>query len=586
MAEKFTNLARSKLASGMTTGATSLAVLSGDGNLLFPTLSGSDFFRCVLFKLATGEMEAITVGARSGDVFSSITRAAEPIGNGVPSAIAFNAGDLIELRPTSAFFNSLASVTTSAIQSYDFNFAVDTGVNDNYNLTLTPAIAAYSRPQPIMFVAANTNLIGPSVARVNGLAQYSILTPEGNQLINNDIQAGKISYIIWENTHFTLLNPRRTYVTGNARLNEYNQYSEMQAFSYGSNLEVTAANLTIPLTGNTFYVTGATTSEDWARSQSTLQSGTHFIVVFADNRITLRHNFGTTAGWVGFSLPGGQDRLMRTGDIARFYKRGGDYKVSFDLNSGRAPVENEQATIRDIARNMQVRYGAVPATQVTFSCDEIILQNTIGEPVRRANIAQFDVNVTAAAGPLVGGLHTGTVANNTLYYLWIAWDGTRNLVLSATSRDIGVLSTSRFAWTHAALIGAFRTNGSAQIQSLVSSGWPRKYISAPYTTYSAGTTLTPVAHGLSGTIDQFHAEAECITSDIGYSVGDVILLESSHHNASFGSYSYGLQLYRTATTIGGVIGAQSGLRAQNKATGATTALTAGRWRIYIKALKF
>jgi hypothetical protein len=107
-----------------------------------------------------------------------------------------------------------------------------------------------------------------------------------------------------------------------------------------------------------------------------------------------------------------------------------------------------------------------------------------------------------------------------------------------------------------------------------------------YTTYAAGTYLTPAAHSLGGMPDFAVAVAECLTAEHGYSIGDVILLETKHHNASFGAYSYGLQLFWTATTIGGVFGAQVGASAAHKTTGAYVALTAGSWRIYINAYKF
>ena len=130
MAEVFNNLAKSTLAFAITDVATELTVASGDGATLFPVLAGSDFFRCVLFNKTTGNIEIIKVTATAGDVFT-ISRAQEDIGNVTAVAYAFNAGDLIELRPTKGFFTSLGAVTTTDVQADSYNHAdTDTGVAD------------------------------------------------------------------------------------------------------------------------------------------------------------------------------------------------------------------------------------------------------------------------------------------------------------------------------------------------------------------------------------------------------------------------------------------------------------------------
>ena len=57
MAEVFNNLAKSTLAFAITNVATELTVATTDGALLFPVLTGSDFFRAVLFNRTTANIE-------------------------------------------------------------------------------------------------------------------------------------------------------------------------------------------------------------------------------------------------------------------------------------------------------------------------------------------------------------------------------------------------------------------------------------------------------------------------------------------------------------------------------------------------
>lgn len=209
MAEKFTNLAKSTLASGITNGATSLTVATGDGNDLFPALSGSDFFRCVLFKKATGDTEIIKVTARSGDVFT-ITRAQEDIGNITATAFAFDPGDIIELRPTSAFYDSLGGVTTTQIQDQSYNFGADGGSVNAYSVTLSPSPASYASPLPILFLPNATNT-GASTLEESSLGSPKPLKRmDGTNLNAGDIVVNEVAFCLYDATagQFKLVNPR------------------------------------------------------------------------------------------------------------------------------------------------------------------------------------------------------------------------------------------------------------------------------------------------------------------------------------------------------------------------------------------
>jgi hypothetical protein len=94
----FTNNANTTLASGISSSATALNVVSGTG-ALFPNPTGGDNFTFTLVKNGNPTVyEVCLCTARSGDTFSTIVRAQE----NTPSALSWNAGDTVTLLPTAA----------------------------------------------------------------------------------------------------------------------------------------------------------------------------------------------------------------------------------------------------------------------------------------------------------------------------------------------------------------------------------------------------------------------------------------------------------------------------------------------------
>lgn len=199
MSELFTNNATSTLAAGITAVATSVTVQTGDG-AKYPNPTTPDFFRVVFYKKSTGELEICTCAARSGDILT-ITRAQEST-----TALALDAGDLIELRPTAAFFNSL-TVTSGSIQNNSYKSGVDTGVANAYVITPTPAIASYAKNQEFWFLVVNTNT-GASTLQVSGLATPpSIKLIDGSNPYAGALTAGRMAHVIHDGTNYVLQNP-------------------------------------------------------------------------------------------------------------------------------------------------------------------------------------------------------------------------------------------------------------------------------------------------------------------------------------------------------------------------------------------
>lgn len=103
MAILVTNNASSTLSAGITSSDTSLTVTAG-GGALFPTTSATDYFYATLVN-SSNVTEIVKVTARSTDTFT-IVRAQDGT-----AAIAFLAGDKIDLRVIAAVLNDKASLT-------------------------------------------------------------------------------------------------------------------------------------------------------------------------------------------------------------------------------------------------------------------------------------------------------------------------------------------------------------------------------------------------------------------------------------------------------------------------------------------
>lgn len=196
MAELFTNFGLSSLASPITTGATSLTVATGEG-ALFPALSGSDFFRCVLVRKSPLAHEVVLVTARSTDVFT-ITREQEGT-----TALALSASDIVRLASTAATFASI--VLDSDLQSNAATYFVDSGTANAYVITPSPVITAYASGQGVSFKVSNTNT-GACTINVNGLGAQTILK-HGVAISSGDLVAGRVYEVIHDGTNFQLQSP-------------------------------------------------------------------------------------------------------------------------------------------------------------------------------------------------------------------------------------------------------------------------------------------------------------------------------------------------------------------------------------------
>lgn len=110
MSFKYANNAVGNLASGISAGATSITLQTGQG-ALFPAITGTDIFQATLSDAATGALiEIVQVTARTGDVLTVVR------GQEGTTAKAYLTGDVCSQRITALELNDFPSKT------YDFNW--------------------------------------------------------------------------------------------------------------------------------------------------------------------------------------------------------------------------------------------------------------------------------------------------------------------------------------------------------------------------------------------------------------------------------------------------------------------------------
>lgn len=89
-----------------------------------------------------------------------------------------------------------------------------------------------------------------------------------------------------------------------------------------------------------------------------------------------------------------------------------------------------------------------------------------------------------------------------------------------------------------------------------------------------------VSHGLGGMPKLFQASVRCKTAEFGYAVGDELLIPTTDGGES----AYRNAVWANSTIVGVALGSRP-LLIQSRATDTFETLTAGNWRIVLKAIR-
>jgi hypothetical protein len=183
---QFTNNAGSTLASSISNSATSLTVTTASGTL-FPTITGSQYFYCTLEEVSSGALEIVKVTARVSDTFT-IVRAQDGT-----SALAFSAGDRVQLRLTAADLNNFSQIDSSntflADQTINGKIVGEGGGSDSTNTVVGAGLPSNTTGQyntAIGTTALAANTTGSLNTAVGFLASAGNTTTSGNVAVGNN----------------------------------------------------------------------------------------------------------------------------------------------------------------------------------------------------------------------------------------------------------------------------------------------------------------------------------------------------------------------------------------------------------------
>lgn len=127
--------------------------------------------------------------------------------------------------------------------------------------------------------------------------------------------------------------------------------------------------------------------------------------------------------------------------------------------------------------------------------------------------------------------------------------------------------------------------GAASVSSVVNYALNGKYVSSDVSPLP-GTGVAVSKNSNIGTTfnSELILEIECITSEFGYSVGDIVTISTTGSNAT---YTTPFSLTKTRNTVSFTVGsAASAFYLANKSTGATAVLTAANWKYRLIVTRF
>lgn len=372
-----------------------------------------------------------------------------------------------------AEFNLISSGFSLISSASGINAATDTGVANTYAVTLNANVTQLSKLMQVIMLASNANT-GASTINVfnpSGLVgSVSITRRDGTALNANDIVANGIYYLVYDGTKFQMqANPLSGTTTGQLK------YIEGASIASASTVNLDA------VVGNYVHITGTTTI-----NAITLTSGM-FMVVF-DGSTTLT-NSST------LQLPGGANITTQAGDVAIVW---GD--TTKTIIAPYVPINPASAVV---VPNGYLFGGGLTnngTTSITIAATQA------KDSTNTTTIAALGLNKSIssnyAAGNNNGCMGTGlTAAINTWYNVFAAVISGSNDYFCDTASSGSIAPTHSPAGTTAfRRIGAFKTNGSAQLISFAQRGqmtcWTTPPLDLSTSSTSTGTATLSVPLGV------------------------------------------------------------------------------------------
>ncbi len=343
--------------------------------------------------------------------------------------------------------DNVSSFSNGSVSEY----GVTTGSANNYILTPTPAIIAYSAGQAFNIKINATNT-GPTTINISGLGTKSIVKLATIALTGNELIAGQIYRIVYDGTNF--------------------QYLGSTIYGYKSTdiASATTTNLA-SVTGDFIHITGTTT----ITSFGTATAGQERSLVF-DGILTLTHNA------TSMILPGGASITTAGGDTAIFRSEGGgNWRcLNYSTTSGQNP------TVIDVA------HGGTG--QTSYTDGQLLIGNSSGNTLTKNTLtAGTGISVTNGNGTIAVGLTSNSTKG--LIQAWITFSATGGVIATGAAFNASVVRNSQGNYTVTwspvfsdANYGFHITAGSVSVDTIQSNILAKTASTIQFTT----TSFTPV----------------------------------------------------------------------------------------------
>lgn len=340
------------------------------------------------------------------------------------------------------------------------------GTANAITLSYAPAITHLRAGMRFAFVPTADNTTAVTVSH-NGLGAVSITRIDGTALAAGDIKNGSLALMDYDGTKCRLENPQ-TLILQSAGTNLPGALNEAApvVIATASTMNIGAA------ASNNISATGSTAITGF----DTVAAGIKRSIIFVSTPVI-------TYNATSLILPGAANITAAAGDVAEFESLGsGNWQcIKYMRANGTAIVSSGAG---GFFRNLYVRPGATPNTQIRVTADVLVLSDSSGvtRTVRNLN-ATADCTVNGA----VNRLDAGSLANSTWYFVWVISNGTTDGVLVSTSSTAPTLPSG---YTYSACYGATYTDGSAHFLPFNQYGRRSQYV-----------TARSMASGTSGTYD-------------------------------------------------------------------------------------